>query len=212
MKIRLAFNAAHALCRKDRAAPAHGVFFVPPQPLPPRPAHPKVIPAVSREQMMAIRDPVHPADDAARMAAHTLLCDSRHAALAYTDAASGGPGISRIAFGMAGGVPATLISALSAHHAGLTRHPACAIMLGDPGPKGDPLTHPRLMIQCHATFIARDDAAHPAFRAQWLQGHPKAKLYVDFADFTFALLTPHSALLNAGFGKAFRLLPADLMP
>lgn len=106
---------------------------------------------------MATPDPVHPADDTARQLARGLLRDSRHAALAYTDPATQTPGISRIAVGLAGDVPVTLISALSAHHAGLAAHPACAIMVGDPGPRGDPLTHPRLMIACHATFIARAD-------------------------------------------------------
>jgi heme iron utilization protein len=171
-----------------------------------------MIPAAQRKYAMATRDPVHPADDAARDLAQGLLRNSRHAALAYTDAASKTPGISRIAIGFADGMPVTLISALSAHHAGLGGNPACAILLGDPGPKGDPLTHPRLMIQAHATFVARSDPHHGILRAAWLQTHPKARLYIDFADFTFALLTPQSAILNAGFGKAYRLMPADLVP
>ena len=161
---------------------------------------------------MATRDPVHPADAAARALAQGLLRDARHAALAYTDPASKTPGISRIAFGLADGTPVTLISALSAHHAGLAGDPACAVMLGDPGPKGDPLTHPRLMIQARAAFVARTDPRHMALRDGWLQTHPKARLYIDFADFAFVLLAPQTAFLNAGFGKAFRLLPADLVP
>ncbi len=161
---------------------------------------------------MAKPDPIRPADAEARRVAHALLGDSRHAALAYTDAATKTPGISRIALGLADGMPITLISALSAHHAGLAGDPACAIMLGDPGPKGDPLTHPRLMIQCRAAFIPRSDPRHNALRDGWLRSHPKAKLYVDFADFTFVHLIPETALLNAGFGQAYRLLPADLVP
>jgi putative heme iron utilization protein len=47
-------------------------------------------------------------------------------------------------------------------------------------------------------------------RAHWLKGHPKAALYIDFADFAFVRLTPESALLNGGFGRAFRLSPEDL--
>lgn len=161
---------------------------------------------------MPTRDPVRSADDSARQIAQQLLRDARHAALAYTDPATRTPGISRIALGLAEGRPLTLISSLSAHHAGLAAHPPCAIMLGDPGPKGDPLTHPRLMIQCHATFITRSDPRHDALRAAWLQTHPKARLYVDFADFGFVWLPPQAAFLNAGFGKAFRLAPTDLLP
>ncbi len=187
-------------------------FFASYPPLPVRPATPRLIPAAQKENTKAVRDPIHPADDAAHALAQTLLRDSRHAALAYTDPATHSPGISRIAFGRVGAHLATLISALSAHHAGLAGNPACAIMLGDPGPKGDPLIHPRLMIPCHAAFVARADASHPALRAAWLLDHPKAALYVDFADFAFVRLAPQNAVLNAGFGKAYRLSPADLLP
>jgi heme iron utilization protein len=171
-----------------------------------------MIPAAQREKIMARPDPIRPADADARRLAQDLLRDSRHAALAYTDPVTQSPGISRIAFGLVDGVPVTLISALSAHHAGLVGDPACAIMLGDPGPKGDPLTHPRLMIQCRAAFVLRSDPRHNTLRNGWLRTHPKAKLYIDFADFAFVLLTPETALLNGGFGQAFRLLPADLGP
>jgi heme iron utilization protein len=160
---------------------------------------------------MEKRDPVRPADDAARALAQGMLASARHAALAFTDPATRTPGISRIALGLVDGRPVTLISALSAHHAALTAHPDCAIMVGEPGAKGDPLTHPRLMIEAHAAFIARSDPGHLALRDGWLQSHPKAKLYVHFADFTFVALTPQSAFLNAGFGQAYRLTPADLI-
>jgi hypothetical protein len=85
-------------------------------------------------------------------------------------------------------------------------------MVGDPGPKGDPLTHPRLMVQAHASFILRSDPDHTTFHDEWLQAHPKAKLYINFADFGFVRLTPQAAVLNAGFGKAYRLQPADFAP
>jgi hypothetical protein len=55
-------------------------------------------------------------------------------------------------------------------------------------------------------------AERPALRALWLRAHPKAKLYIDFADFAFVRLTPITALLNAGFGKARRLSAQDLCP
>ena len=155
-------------------------------------------------------DPVHPADAAARAQAQGLLKDARHAALAVTDPATRTPGISRIALGLASGIPHTLISSLSAHHAALTADPACAIMLGDPGPKGDPLTHPRLMIRARAGFVPADDPARPGIRARWLVRNPKALVYIDLSDFAFVRLTPTSALLNGGFARAFRLTPEDL--
>lgn len=156
-------------------------------------------------------DPVQPADDDARALAQGLLQAARHAALAYTDPATGTPGISRIAFGLGpDGMPVTLVSALSAHHAALVSHPAAAVMVGEPGDKGDPLTHPRLMLRVTAEFIDRGTPDHGALRDHWLTHHPKAKLYIDFADFSFARLRPVSALLNGGFGRAHHLAPADL--
>ncbi len=155
-------------------------------------------------------DSIQPPDAAARDMARMLM-SVPHAALAVTDPDTNTPGISRIALGRdAQGTPVTLISALSAHHRALATSPDCAIMVGDPGPRGDPLTHPRLMIQCRAAFIDRTDPGQPALRDGWLRSHPKAKLYIDFTDFTFVRLTPISALLNAGFGKAYRLTPTDL--
>ncbi len=155
-------------------------------------------------------DPVQPADDAARAMARALLAVP-HAALAYLDA-TGAPAISRIAFGLCpNGQPMTLISALAPHFAALKADPRCSVMVGEVGVKGDPLTHPRLMIRASASFVAPDDPDRPTFRAHWLKGHPKAALYIDFADFAFVRLTPESALLNGGFARAFRLTPADLI-
>ena len=156
-------------------------------------------------------DPVAPADDDARALARDLLQGAAHAALAVTDPQDGTPSISRIAFGLGpDGIPCTLISALAPHHAALQASPACALMLGEPGDRGDPLTHPRLMVKARADFVAPDDPARATLRDHWLTQHPKAKLYIDFADFAFVRLHPVSALLNAGFARAFRLTPQDL--
>jgi putative heme iron utilization protein len=154
-------------------------------------------------------DPVQPADDAARAEARALLA-ANHAALAYLDP-TGAPAISRIAFGLCPlGQPMTLISSLASHFAALKADPRCSLMVGEVGAKGDPLTHPRLMIRAHAAFVSADAPDRPALRAHWLKGHPKAALYIDFTDFAFVRFTPESALLNGGFGRAFRLSPEDL--
>ncbi|NUB45128.1 pyridoxamine 5'-phosphate oxidase family protein [Fertoebacter nigrum] len=156
-------------------------------------------------------DPVAPADDAARTMAQGLLATARHGALAVTDPETGTPGISRIALGLTPvGTPLTLISALAPHHAALAANPVAALMVGEPGPKGDPLTHPRLMIRVTARFIARDSTEHAVLRDHWLTTHPKSALYIDFADFALVRLEPLSALLNGGFGRAHRLTAEDL--
>lgn len=156
-------------------------------------------------------DPVQQADTEARALARHLLDGATHAALAVTDPTDATPGISRIAFGRAPDTGfLTLVSALAPHHAALKSHPACALMVGEVGEKGDPLTHPRLMIKARAEFVAPDDPARATLRDHWLRHQPKAKLYVDFADFAFVRFTPVSALLNGGFARAFRLTPEDL--
>jgi putative heme iron utilization protein len=156
------------------------------------------------------KDPVQPADDDARALAHQLL-SLGHAALAWTDPDTGTPGISRIAFARdpeAGLL--TLISGLAPHFRALRDRPDCALMLGEVGDKGDPMTHPRLMIRARASFVAADDPGRPAIRARWLDRNPKATIYIDLADFAFVWLTPVSALLNGGFARAFHLTPQDL--
>ena len=155
-------------------------------------------------------DPVQPAGDEALALAHQLLALG-HAALAWTDPETGTPGISRIAFHRdpeAGLL--TLVSGLAPHFRALKAHPDCALMLGEVGDKGDPMTHPRLMIRARASFVAPDDPARPGLRTRWLDRNPKAKVYIDLPDFAFVRLTPTSALLNGGFARAFHIAPDSL--
>ncbi|QYK41317.1 MAG: pyridoxamine 5-phosphate oxidase [Paracoccaceae bacterium] len=152
-----------------------------------------------------------PPDDAARAMARSLLAGARHAALSFLDPASGTPGISRIAHGRdAEGVSIALVSGLTAHAPALRLIRDCALLLGDVPPRGDPLVHPRLMLRARAEFAPAEDRA--MLRALWLAQHPKAAVYVDLADFAFVRFHPVSALLNAGFARAFRLAAADLLP
>jgi heme iron utilization protein len=155
-------------------------------------------------------DPVQPADAEARALAHQLLLLG-HAALAWEDPDTGTPGISLIGFARDPEVGLlTLVSGLAPHFRALRDRPDCALLLGEVGGKGDPLTHPRLMIRARAAFIAPDDPVRPGIRARWLERNPKATAYIDLPDFAFVRLTPVSALLNGGFARAFRLERQDL--
>ncbi len=155
--------------------------------------------------------PIRPTDDEARTLARTLLAEARFAALGTLDPATAAPSVTRIAFGLTpDGAPLTLLSDLSAHTRALRANPAASLLVGEPGPKGDPLTHPRLTIAARARFIARDTPDHTALRAHYLATHSKAKLYADFADFSFVRFEVSGASLNGGFGKAYDLGPADL--
>ena len=156
--------------------------------------------------------PIRPTDDEARRLARALIDAARFGALATLDP-SGAPLVTRVAVGTdAEGVPVTLVSDLSAHTRAMRADPRVSLLLGEPGPKGDPLTHPRLTLQARAAFVPRDGAGHAALHARWLGAHPKSKLYIDFADFSFVRLCAIGAALNGGFGRAFDLTPADLRP
>ncbi len=155
-------------------------------------------------------DPVQPATADALTLARQLL-SLGHAALAWEDPDTGTPGISRIAFArdpQAGML--TLVSGLAPHFRALRDRPNCALMLGEVGDNGDPLTHPRLMIRARAQFVAAGDPTRPALRDRWLDRNPKARIYIDLPDFAFVRLQPTSALLNGGFARAFHIAPEDL--
>lgn len=160
---------------------------------------------------MADKGPINETDDAARALARGLVASARHAALAVLHPVTGAPHVSRVAVGTAeDGTLVTLISGLALHVRALGSDPRASLLLGEPGPKGDPLTHPRLSVSVIAQPVARSAPDHAALRARWLHQHPKSKLYVDFADFGFWRLPATGAALNGGFGKAFALTSDDL--
>jgi putative heme iron utilization protein len=162
-------------------------------------------------QEMPETNPIRPTDDEARALARRLLDHAAFGALGVIDPATGAPMVTRVAVGTdAAGRPVTLVSDLSAHTRALKAEPACSLLVGEPGPRGDPLTHPRLTLQARARFVRKGEGGHDALRSRWLAGHPKSTLYVDFADFSFVLLDVEAAHLNGGFGRAFVLGPGDL--
>ena len=157
------------------------------------------------------QDPIRPTDDEARAQARALLDGAAFGALGVRLAGSGAPMVTRIAVARdERGGPLTLVSTLSQHTRALLADPVCSLLVGEPADRGDPLTHPRLTLQARAAFVARPGAEHEALRALYLEQVPKARLYIDFGDFALVRLIVTEAFLNGGFGKAFRLTPADL--
>ena len=156
-------------------------------------------------------DPFQETDAQARALARALLQDALFAALAFLDPDTAAPCISRIGFGLsADGAPLSLISDLATHSGALRHDPRAALLLGEPASRGDPLASPRLSLQGVAEFIAADSTDRPDLRSLWLDRHPKSKLYIDFADFSFVRFKVTAAALYGGFGRAYRLAPADL--
>lgn len=154
---------------------------------------------------------IRPTDDEARALARHLIDTARYGAIGVLDPDTGAPSVTRIAISTdARGVPITLISDLSLHTKALRANATCSLLVGEPGAKGDPLTHPRLSITAEAAFVDRASDDHSGLRARYLQQNPKSKLYIDFTDFSFVRFQSVSAALNGGFGKAFALTADDL--
>lgn len=152
-------------------------------------------------------DPIRPTDDEARALARNILRDARFAALAVL-LDDGAPQVSRIALGRDNdGMPLGFLSDLSQHSRALLADPRASLLLGEPGPKGDPLTHPRLTLNVRAVPAA---APREGLIDLWLAKFPKAAAYAGLGDFRFIRFEVASAFLNGGFGRAFRLTPADL--
>ncbi len=144
--------------------------------------------------------------EASRSLAQHLLRSARHGALGVLCPDTQTPHVSRVSVGTApDGMPVTLVSEISLHTGALRRNPACSLLVGEPGGRGNPLTHPRLTLQCSACPADKDD-----LKQLFLSQHPKATLYYDFSDFIMLRLEVLAAHLNGGFGKAFRLGPNDL--
>lgn len=150
-------------------------------------------------------------DDEALAMAAAIITQAAHGAIAAFSKNGAFPHISRIQLstGPSGNL-VTLVSSLSGHTACMRADPHCALLLGEAG-KGDPLAHPRISIDLIASEVAREDADYATLRESHLAQHPKAKLYVDFGDFSFFKLAPQRASLNGGFGKAYNLTAAELV-
>jgi putative heme iron utilization protein len=154
--------------------------------------------------------PIRPTDDQARALAVSVLHAARTAALGVLDA-SGAPMVTRIGFGLTpDGAPLTLISHLAAHTKAMLADPRASLLIGEPGPKGDPLTHARLTLLGRAKMIPRTGSHHATLATEWVATRPKAKLYIGFSDFQFVQFTITAGHLNGGFGRAFRLTPDDM--
>ena len=151
---------------------------------------------------------LRPTDEEARDLAKSLISNAHFGSIAVNHPETGHPHVTRIAVGTdRSGTPITLISDLSLHTKALKENPICSLLLGEPLDKGDPLTHPRLTLSAKAIWTAK-----PELRDHFLKTHPKAKRYIDFADFNFVTFQIISGDLNGGFGKAYHLSADDFGP
>ena len=155
-------------------------------------------------------NPIRPTDDEARQVAQQIMQSAQYAALSVLDDRNF-PFVSRIAFGLSQkNTPLSLVSTLSNHTQHMIQNSHVSILIGEPGPRGDPLTYPRLTLQATAHFLHRHDPKFANQRTEWLKIHPKSRLYIDFTDFQFVQFSVVRAYLNGGFGKAYDLSTEDL--
>lgn len=157
--------------------------------------------------------PIRDTDEAAIALAQKLLATANFAALGFSEPDTSMPMVSRVGINASpdpqhNGAPVMLISDLANHTKALEHAPACSMLIGEPG-KGDPLAHPRITLIGRAEKISHEDPAHAENRQTYLIAHPKAALYVDFADFSFWQFMIERAHLYGGFGKAYILSPEN---
>ncbi len=139
--------------------------------------------------------------------AKRLMRLARTAALATLDPATGAPLTTLV--GVASdfdGAPLFLMSTLARHTKHLAVDPRASLLLTEEPERGDLLNHPRLTLNGRI-----ERAAEPRARLRYLQRNPKAKLYVDFADFAFFRLAIETVHYNGGFGRADPLTRGDIL-
>ncbi|HEY8334496.1 MAG TPA: DUF2470 domain-containing protein [Tardiphaga sp.] len=146
--------------------------------------------------------------DPARLA-RSLLRRSRQGALATLMAGTGAPYCSLVNLASApDGAPILLISRLAVHTRNILADPRVSVML-DERAAGDPLEGARIMLAGVAEQAEGDVAAN--LRQRYLNVHPSADVFVNFADFSFFRIAPTGAHLVAGFGRINDLAPRQFL-
>ncbi|MGJ4926619.1 HugZ family protein [Bradyrhizobium sp. HKCCYLS2038] len=142
-------------------------------------------------------------------ATRSLLRRSRQGALATLMTGSGDPYCSLVNVATAAdGAPIILISRLAVHTKNILSDQRVSLMLDERAP-GDPLEGSRIMLSGKAEQ-ATDENSH-SLRRRYLNAHPSASDYADFADFSFFVIRPAGTHLVAGFGRIVDLKPEQFL-
>lgn len=151
---------------------------------------------------------LQPVDEDVRREVKTLIRTARAGALGLLDSETSWPSVSRV--GLAtdiDGAPVFPMSDLSGRTTRLEADNRASLMVGEIG-KGDPLAHKRITLYGHLKRCGGDD--HDRVRGRYLARHPKAKLYIDFKDFSLWRFEVDRASFNGGFGRAYAMTASDL--
>lgn len=143
-----------------------------------------------------------------RLAKSLLRC-SRQGALATLMAGSGDPYCSLVNIASsADGAPILLISRLAVHTKNILADARVSLML-DERTAGDPLEGARIMLLGRAEEAGGEQ--RDLLRTRYLNAHPAAETYADFADFAFFTVRPAELHLVAGFGRIVDLKPEQFL-
>ena len=152
-------------------------------------------------------------DDTALAVLAALLRDHRQAVLATLDG-QGHPHTAMVAY-----VPETdftglllHLSDLSAHKGYLRSDSRVSLLVFQPdNGLTEILQHQRLSLACAAKLVPKGGEAFARARDTYLGRFPQHRMMFDLGDFDLVRLVPEHGLLNAGFGRAFPVTPADLV-
>ncbi|MFV0292871.1 MAG: pyridoxamine 5-phosphate oxidase [Paracoccus sp. (in: a-proteobacteria)] len=157
-------------------------------------------------------DPIQKTDDYARQLTRDLLSRAQHGVLSVSDMESDFPHLARIAVQTdSTGIPLAFLSEIAVHTQILEKQPRAGLLIGASSQRGDAMAQARLSLQVTACRLPDHGPEHTARIDTWIAHNPKARVYACLPGFCFWHLNPHGGLLNAGFGKAFRLRPEDIM-
>lgn len=140
-----------------------------------------------------------------------IVRDQRQAALATL--AHGAPSASMVAAVPEPGYGTFLLhlSELSAHKRNLRADPRCALLLVEAGEgPAEVLQRRRVSLDAVAAILDKQSEDYAAARERYLEALPRHAMMFQLADFDLVRLTVSGGLLNAGFGRAYPVTPADL--
>ena len=150
-------------------------------------------------------------DDDTAKALRALLDQEPVAALATLH--RGEPAASMVPFVLdeQTGVAWLHVSGLATHTRDMQQHPRVSLLVIDRSDASvPPQALPRVSLVADARRLPNEDPTWPRARDAYLARFPQAEVTFALSDFSIVELSPVSARLIAGFGKAYSLVGAPL--
>lgn len=104
------------------------------------------------------------------------------------------------------GCPLMMLSTLAEHTRHLQARPEASMLLTEEDTRGDPLAAGRVTLVGPCTAV--EDPEVPGAKQRFLEAHPEALIYMNFADFRPYRLVPTALRYVGGFGRMSWVDPA----